>query len=185
MNSTKIKFFSFGLLVGITIGFLLFTLMSKNKIASISAQPDTIANLNEQTEVGLNGKFPPPKYAKDAPMVFESQPPAEVKIAWVKAAEVPKVRVRIFDGEGKLIHTNSFSGTFGYVKNMPWKGGNAPFATYRLELVSLNKSGEEGPPSESRALKVYRNHFTTKKSNGTINLTSPEIKSIHLEDTDN
>jgi hypothetical protein len=186
MNSTKTKFFSFGLLLGITIGFFMFTLWSQYKFASPPAQPDAIKNRDDKTTEVLVSENPlSPQFAKQAPKIFESQPLSEVKVEWVKAAEVPKVRVRVFDSEGKLIHTNSFSGTIGYVKKIPWKGGQAPFTLYRLDLVALNQLGEEGPSSESRPLKAYRKHFTTTNSNETINLSSPEIKSIQLEDADN
>ncbi|MFN7905747.1 MAG: hypothetical protein ACK5P5_11245 [Pseudobdellovibrionaceae bacterium] len=187
MGILKYKTVIFSFFLGLGLGFLLRGVSSSpDDFADVADSSIKREDIKTEAKVLSPGTFPPPQYSKNLPEILETQPPGELKVSWEKTPGASRTRVKIYDSEGKFLGSNSFVGDFGYVKKITWKSGAVPHVFYKIELVSLNDEGVEGPPSEQRRVKVHRKYFVAQGvSRDEINLSAPEIKSIQLEDDDN
>ncbi len=129
-----------------------------------------------------NGTFPAPQFSKEMPRNFESKHPGEFKVKWDLIPGASKYRVKIVDIKNEIKQTASTVKETLYVKRIPWDGSDEPFVKYKVFLVSINENGEEGPPGEVRALKLYKEHAFFPSNKKVNPLEAPEIKSITTED---
>jgi hypothetical protein len=129
-----------------------------------------------------DGTYPAPLYTEDMPDIFETKHPGEFKVTWQDVPGVTLYRIRVIDNKGNSVRSYTTSKHVAYVQRIPWDGSDHPFAMYKVYITSLNEKNEEGPKSELRKVKLYKDHAFFGTAEKVNPLQAPEIKSITTED---
>ena len=129
-----------------------------------------------------DGTFPAPQYTNDMPEVFETKHPGEFKVVWEKVPGVTLYKIRLLDKKGNSIRSYTTNKNLVYIQKIPWDGSDDPYAMYKIYVASLNEANQEGPRSEIRKVKLYKDHAFFGTPEKVSPLVAPEIKSITTED---